>query len=378
MKRSKYFHQLNDRDLNILEDLYNYRAMTTKQIKRRYFEKTKYYVNKVLHNLRRENYIASKSLKGSRINKKGEVYHYLTENGLECLGRQKRPVKGLIQNLYVKPSQLHYILMVNDLMIDLEESGWKLWDSRRLKREYGLDSRMNILGLLKAPDGREYCFYILEEGALPTTLGKIQAEIRDHYKKVKNLIIFTNGSTVHENFINNVLNPSPKRIENKLVQQRPIFTGYQLKVMPYKMGILFYKSFPSREKWLNVLSQVVGFTIIDDKSEISHNASIVGLGKNKDTSVEKVRRSFNTIIHYNGKEMYLVDLVEFDLTLVQKINLYSDNDYQSENNRDLLVIRHEIFPEERINKREFICHYIFSIEGFLELIKKNSEDLSVD
>ncbi len=33
MSEYKYYKQLNDRKINILEDLYDYRAMTTDQIK---------------------------------------------------------------------------------------------------------------------------------------------------------------------------------------------------------------------------------------------------------------------------------------------------------------------------------------------------------
>ncbi|WP_445684699.1 replication-relaxation family protein [Aeribacillus sp. FSL M8-0235] len=76
MSEYKYYEQLNDRKINILEDLYNYRAMTTDQIKRIYFPNSKFYVNKVLYQLRKSKYIASNTLKGSRKNKKGITYHF--------------------------------------------------------------------------------------------------------------------------------------------------------------------------------------------------------------------------------------------------------------------------------------------------------------
>jgi DNA-binding PadR family transcriptional regulator len=329
-----YYQQLHDRDLNILLDLYNFRALTTEQIKEKFFPTTKFYVNKVLHNLRKDGFISSNILKGSRKNKKGISYHRLTENGLECLAVNGKSVNGQIQNLYVKPSQLHYILLANELMVDLSVSGWEVWDSRRLKKEYNLDIRMNILGLLIAPDGRKYGFYIMEDGILPKTIGKIQAEIRDNFNKVKDYIIFANGLGSYDSFISRAINPPTKFVDNKLLQQKPLSTGYELKIMPFDLGKKLCSTYTTKMSWLVKLSKHYGFEVLS-------------------TSIIYPRQTFEIIIRYKGEEMYLADLVESDLTELHKINSYSENSYQWENCRKILIIIPSFFKKELIKSVQF-------------------------
>lgn len=366
----EYFQQLSDKKINILKDLYHYRAMTTEQIKSKYFPNSKQYVNKVLHELRRDNFISSKTLSGSRKNKKGLSYHYLTEPGLECLGRHHISVDGHVQNLYVKPSQLNYILLANELVVHLEKSGWEIWDSRRFKKQYNLDSRMNILGLLIAPDGRRYGFYVMEDGILSTTLGRIHAEIRDFYPKIKNYIIFSKGAASYNEFVNKALNPSPKRVGNKVVSQFPIITGYELKVLPFRVGKLFYKAFPTRKDWIATLLNYFGFEIISDRNERNNNGNIGVTRGSGASSITLARQTFDTIVRYKGEEMYFADLTESDLTLLQEINAYNENDYLRENNRKLLVITLSVFQQEWLTKHPFMHHLVLRTHDFEELINK--------
>ncbi|HEY4550917.1 MAG TPA: hypothetical protein VIG98_11670, partial [Bacillus sp. (in: firmicutes)] len=87
--------------------------------------------------------------KGSRgKGKKGHTVHRLTETGLECLARHGMSVEVQSPQLYVRPNQMHYLTMANDVMVDLTLAGWEVWDSRKVKREYNLDKKMNISGLL--------------------------------------------------------------------------------------------------------------------------------------------------------------------------------------------------------------------------------------
>ena len=71
--------------------------------------------------------------------------HRLTETGLECLARHDE--REASPQLYVRPNQMHYLTMANDVMVDLTLAGWEVWDSRKVKREYNLDKKMNISGL---------------------------------------------------------------------------------------------------------------------------------------------------------------------------------------------------------------------------------------
>ncbi len=60
-------------------------------------------------------------------------------------------------------------------MVDLANTEWEMWGSRKVKSHYNLDSRMNIQG---SPDQKEYGLYVLDSNSLMKTIEKIQSEIR--------------------------------------------------------------------------------------------------------------------------------------------------------------------------------------------------------
>lgn len=62
--------------------------------------------------------------------------------------------------------------MLNDIVADLTNTEWEIWDSRRVKREYSFDKRMNIQGLLVSPEGKRYGLYVLGSSTLSQTIGK--------------------------------------------------------------------------------------------------------------------------------------------------------------------------------------------------------------
>jgi hypothetical protein len=328
-----YFYRLNERDLSILQDLYNFRALTTEQIKRKYFPDSEHYVNKILYKLRKENFIISSTLRGSRDKRKGVSYHRLTETGLECLARHGVSVEGYSQNLYLKPSQLHYVLSANDIMTDLTQSGWEALDSRGIKKRFNLDDRMNIHGLLIEPEGKHYGYYVLEEGITRANLGKMVAEIRDSYAVVENFIIFTKGSRSYNQFINFALNPPLKRIENHYIPQQPLYTGYDLKIVNFAIGRQLYKAYPTSKQWLKALASYYKFEIISEQKTEN-------------------RQSFDTIIRYKGEEMYFVDLTDTDLTKIRAIKSYTQHHYNEENKRKILVANFLKSQWDLIRERE--------------------------
>ncbi|WP_157052516.1 replication-relaxation family protein [Ornithinibacillus contaminans] len=339
---------VTEREFHILRDLYTYRAMTTTQIKKKYFPDTKQAVNYVLNKLRKRKMIKSNIFSGSRgRGKKGLSYHRITETGLECLIRYGMPVEGQIQNLYVKPSHLHYLLLANEVMAELTKAGWQVWDSRKTKKEFNMDQRMNIHGLLINPKGKQYGYYVMENNVLPQTLGKVIAEIRDNNDFIKNFIIFTRGKGSYDRFIDYALNPPDKREGKRIIQQKPLYTGSDLKLISLKMGLGLYSKYPTRDKWIQALAEHIGFHVISDISESGDNG-IGDTGRNG-TVKQPTRQSFPTIIRHNGEEKYFVDLTDTDLTLVSKINNYNEHSFKLENNRKVLVTTFNDKQKEVLN-----------------------------
>ncbi|KAA9019022.1 replication-relaxation family protein [Niallia endozanthoxylica] len=345
---------VSEKEFKVLKDLYNYRSLTTEQIKRKYFSDSKYYVDRALYRLRSRKIITSSVFKGSRgKGKKGHTVHRLTETGLECLTRHGMSVE--VQQpvqLYVRPTQIHYLTMANDVMVDLTLAGWEVWDSRKVKREYNLDRQMNIAGLLINPEGKRFGYYVLDSAATIQLLGKIQAEIKDNYPRIKNFIIFTKGQRSYEQFMEYSFNPPNKRVANRLIEQKPIYTGYDLKVVSSRTGRRLLQKYPSKSEWIHALSNHLGFEVI-----------------NETIQEDETRQSFPTVVKYKDEEMYFVDLLDSDITQIRHIQNYSNQSYQWEK-RKLLVTNYSFLKEyQRIEDNPFLIEKLdMNLSDIAELL----------
>ncbi|MEC1158693.1 replication-relaxation family protein [Cytobacillus horneckiae] len=355
MRRHSYGGNVAEVDLMILNDLYNYRALKTDQISRKFFPHSKYYVNRVLNRLRTRKLIKSSILSGSRNHgKKGFSYHRLTETGLECLIRHGVSVEGQVQQHYVHPALLHYLLLVNDIMIDLSIGGWETWDSRKVKKEYNLDRNMLLHGLVINPNGKRFGLYIMEEGVTKNTLGKIQAEIRVHHHVLENYIVFAKGSNSYNSFIQFAINPPKKRINNQYIEQKQLYTGEALKVIPFDLGRQLYQAYPTENEWFMALAKHFNFEILN-------------------TQLDE-RQSFNILVKYKGEEMYFVDLTDTDLTKARAINSYSEHRFNLENRRKILVATFLKTQYDLIQSRySYIEELLITKKDFNALLNKNQK-----
>lgn len=82
-----YQIKLLDRENARLNDLNNYRVMTTQQIRKIHFSNSVFYVDEVLKNIRKEMFNQIIHLKKRRKGKKGYAYHRLTRNGIGMLDK---------------------------------------------------------------------------------------------------------------------------------------------------------------------------------------------------------------------------------------------------------------------------------------------------
>src|SRR5699024_4228807 len=136
------------RDLNLLLDLYNYRVLTTSQIKRRYYPDSKTYVNKRLHLMRKSGYIATESY--PRIDRKGFAYHQITDTGISLLREYGYDCPMRSDSLRVTQQMLPYLFDANEIMIQLVPYGWRMKDSRQVKHDYNMNRGDYIHGSLIA------------------------------------------------------------------------------------------------------------------------------------------------------------------------------------------------------------------------------------
>jgi hypothetical protein len=54
----------------------------------------------------------------------------------------------------------------------------------------------------------------------------------------------------YDSFINRAINPPAKFVNNKLLQKKPISTGYELKIMPFDLGRMLCSTYTTRMSWL--------------------------------------------------------------------------------------------------------------------------------
>ena len=310
-----YTTKLTDTEQAILLDLYYYRVMTTEQIKKRHFNNSGTYVNKVLWKLRKNGYIKSRILKNSRENKKGYSYHRLTETGLECLIKHDTSVEGEF-NHYVKPSQVPYILLANNIVTELSNTDWEIWDSRKVKKVFNFDKRMNIQGLLISPEKKKYGLYVMGKNTTPKTIGKIKSEISAHSPLLlQDYMIISQGLNAYKDFIDYAINHSNGQ------SNEPLSTGHSIKIFLSKVFYAIANSFHTEVEWMQRLCDYYQLTLKSTKIK------------------EGERQSFPYIVERNGKEYYLVDLTDSDLLKYQNVTSYARS-ISSRNweKRDIIVV----------------------------------------
>lgn len=232
-------------------------------------------------------------------------YHRISETGIACLRKQGYPVEREANELRVSPRLLPYLLSANDVMIDLAPYGWTMLDSREIKKKYELNRGGNIQGALISPEGVEYGFYIFKSSTSKKNLMKIIHEIKE--SPIPNFILFTKGQSSFDSIIAEATKPG-----NELI------TGGALKILPYTFGKTYLQVFSQKAHFFEVLTR---YGITDSANKTHSN------------------NRFTNVVLHEGKEKYLVNLLDTDLMKFHKINRYRKEAYEKDG-RPILVLTH--------------------------------------
>lgn len=314
MPQNPVIRQLSLRDLQILYDLYQYRVLTTEQIKKRYFANSKSYVNQKLHAMRNSHLITTFPV--SRGNgKRGMACHRLTDTGIACLKEQGMPVKYRASDLQVTPGAIPYLLAANDIMIELTPYGWTMRDSRETKALYNLNRGDIIHGTLISPDGTEYGLYVLMAGTFEHNMAKIIQEIRATSMGeagLTNFMIFTKGAASFSHFIERATEPKVNPAK-PFEDAQPLIVGGALCVLPYRFGIQYLKAISIDNDLVKFFTRYGSVTPIQN------------------------RTPFKWLIRHNGDEKYLVNLLDTDLMKIHDLKRYLTHQYQEDGHRVLIM-----------------------------------------
>lgn len=291
---------VTQRDLDILLDLYTYRTLTTDQINKRYFDnrKNKDYLYRRMYLLRKRNLITSYPLLYENGLKKTSCYR-LTDKGIRTLidyglldENEVKKIRSWHFNI-PNPLQLQFIVDANTVMVELSESGWNMLDSRTVKEEHQMDKNNRVLGMLINQDGHEHALYIFQNNPTDITITRIVNEIQK--EKYQNVICLCKGQ---DGFIKLIREIEQKNKHHSLV------TG-ELSVMPFNLGIEFYKKFNAESQFVKLFTNF---------GEVKPNSTRLKFTK--------------YCINYQGEDMYLVNMLNNNVVILDILERYSYEHYQ--------------------------------------------------
>lgn len=318
-------------DLEILHGLLKYRVFTIDQIRRKY-EIGESYSYKKMRNLEKSGYVRSETIRTFVKVSKGNSnhqgkYYRITTKGIKLL-LEKKYIQEFVymHHLEVSRGYLPYVLSSNDIMIDLEKSGWEFINSREFKKmsrsELGRINNSDLIqGVLynKSTSEHWYGLYIimpqenkeLEQG----TIQKIIREMKS-YKQINSFIVFTRTRELFN------------RVFTSMDQTEGFSTrNYSIQQYPYNFGKLYLGKFRDDEDLI--------VSYVEDYTE-----GLVSFKRRLE--LDEINSSYSmlrTIIEYDGKEMYLVNLLDSDLVKINQIRQYRKEDYEREG-REVLVVSH--------------------------------------
>ncbi|WP_199860702.1 replication-relaxation family protein [Oceanobacillus damuensis] len=300
--------ELQSRDIDILRGLYEYRALSTEQIMR-YFRISKWYTYKKLTALRNSGYIITTPIKGYNPHQSRQGnYHRISETGIACLRKQGYPAERRAYDLRVRIRHLPFLLMTNDILMALSQFNWTVEDSRAAKKRHNLNRGVNIQGILKNACDQDYVLYSFLENTSVKNLEKIASEITMH-KFTDYLFICRGGGSF-------------QAIINRFIDSDAMLKCQSLKVFPRGLGKDYLRAFEGSAQQFNAYLQQVHNSTLSFRTSFKRRKNFKGLDQ---------------VVHHNGEEKYLVNLLDTDLVKIYNMKRYRKEDYEMDGRKVLVI-----------------------------------------
>lgn len=283
---------LTERDLALLNSLYNLGAMTMNQIHELVYKNTSQYGRKRVQELIKRGYLV-------RI---GHVYR-ITDKGLREINiTTTTPAKKFLTkyNLDTK-------IRLSEIHSKLHAFNWYLQGSRLAKAEFNLNRNSSIEGILRNTlTGDKYIVYLLNKEPLKKTINKIKTEINFLQKIfLDRVIIFYLSELGYSYFMD-----------------ESIYGASRLHLLPHGLGleILRHMSDPA---WLHqiVKREMGDFPVYP--TDMQHA---------------------DLIVDVNGKEYYITEMITYDKVKRYHLLNYA-HDAAEEDDREVIL-----FTLESLNK----------------------------
>lgn len=304
----------------LLYALYKYRALTTVQVRKLTGYGARYIYDK-LRRLRKEGYIISQNVKGGYIlnQKRQGKYHRLSQKGIYYLKEHGYDITQSADDLRVSDKRLPYLLVGNDLSLELEMHGWEFKDSREVKKLESVNRGDVLHGTLTNPNkDKEYLVYVLLQSVQTELIRQIKNEI--NRINIPNALVVTRG----EQSFNTTLSIFREK-------GNPLIKGGSVKVLPFQFAKHYLK---------------ISTDCLQNHERFLSELGIKVLGGFHDKSTLETNIHFDYLIEFDGEEMYLVDLLDNDLMKMLAVQEYRYERYSQDGRRVLVLTSDADFHRE--------------------------------
>ncbi|WP_077319079.1 hypothetical protein [Virgibacillus proomii] len=301
---------LPKQDIQLLYQLYKYRALSTVQVAK-VMNYSIWTVYKKISQLRGQGYLYSEHIKGNYILNQARQgnYHRISGKGISLLNLYGYKVDYTAEELKISVYRVAYLLTVNDLIIPLAQKGWGYQDSRATKNLLSLNRGDIVQGMLTSPDeGKEYALYIILKKARKDTLVRLKQEIIR--LPLERILVIARGIDSFTSIVDSFMD------KDKLIK------GEAVKVLPLKIALAHLAISDGDEENYKRYIESLGITILGDSS-------------NKNEFESNVH--FDYLIECNGEEMYLMDLLGNDLMKIDELRHYRKEEYERDGRKVLVL-----------------------------------------
>ncbi|WP_026701647.1 replication-relaxation family protein [Salibacterium aidingense] len=184
-------------DVQILHDIYRFRALTPQQLRVLHFQGRKSYVYRKMQFLRKGGMVESKPL--VRGGKKVESAYYITQKGIETLVRHEKVQEPRRWDRNLPDwRRIEDILDENELYVQLQGSGAEILEKRELKDALRMHRTSYVAAGLRM-HGKLYHVYMFNSETTPKTMQVVRREIIQE-TELNRYILFFKGHQALERY----------------------------------------------------------------------------------------------------------------------------------------------------------------------------------
>ncbi|MBG9730752.1 hypothetical protein ABD87_14715 [Lysinibacillus sphaericus] len=345
---------LMERDIEILELLFQYRALLPEQLADFYGISVEV-MRKRMNKLCNIELIMKKQLKGYRVDQSRQgVVYFIATQGLKVLRNNPPSVGKLgeklllfnVSNIRVSERHLPYVLTANDLGLELQNFDWEYVDSRVAKEQFGFNRNLLLHALFRDVEGREMFYYGFKSKLNKRTSLLVANEIADT-SQIQNVLITTKGIKATE-MIHEYSNPL--RISDKTIYVTS--NVISLKVMDFDFAKLYFSCFTDDESVIEFVATTYPKWLTLDPDWLS----------------KKNMPYLNTVANINiynqhqqlvdSQKAYIINMLDVDLVKIKAVQQYTVYEKEREKLNVLLLVTEHQKP---------IVEKYFTGEGYLHI-----------